>query len=172
MWGQSEATLQTGRRDQKVWYQLRPRSYSSNSLNDTQYYSIFSQVWLALSLKATWQSQSYLWKYAIILCVIQGVTRVTSWPQLISNLLVAPACLECCFWLAPHFFTPQVFLFSILPYWYIQLVHYGCEFYSFACTHTHTHTHTHRHACTQHTHLILFMAFCISYYGILHQIFQ
>ena len=25
--GQSEATLQTGRRDQKVWYQLRPRSY-------------------------------------------------------------------------------------------------------------------------------------------------
>ena len=39
--GQSEATLQTGRRDQKVWYQLRPRSYFSNSLNDTQYYSIF-----------------------------------------------------------------------------------------------------------------------------------
>ena len=62
---------------------------------------------------AKWQSQSYLWKYAIILCVIQGVTRVTSWPQLISNLLVAPACFQCCFWLALHFFTPQVFLFSI-----------------------------------------------------------
>ena len=58
---------------------------------------------------AKWQSQSYLWKYAIILCVIQGVTRVTSWSQLISNLLVAPACLQCCFWLAPHFFTPRCF---------------------------------------------------------------
>ena len=39
--------------------------------------------------------------------------KVTSWPQLISNLLVAPACLQCRFWLGPHFFTPQVFLFSI-----------------------------------------------------------
>ena len=37
----------------------------------------------------------------IILCVIQGVIqlfdKVTSWPQLISNLLVAPACLQGCF---------------------------------------------------------------------------
>ena len=40
VWGQSEATLQTGRCDRKVWYQLRPRSYFikySNSLNDIAY---------------------------------------------------------------------------------------------------------------------------------------
>ena len=77
---------------------------------------------------AKWQSQSYLWKYAIILCVIQGVTRVTSWPQLISNLLVAPACLQFCFWLAPHFFTPQVFLFSI-SLLFVNKYHYFIEVY-------------------------------------------
>ena len=50
-----------------------------------------------------------------LLYVIQGVEnsfgKVTSWPHLISELLVAYACLQCC--LASHFFTPQVFLFSI-----------------------------------------------------------
>ena len=52
----------------------------------------------------------------IILCVIKGVTRITSWPQLISNLLVAlPVCnvvsdWPCmflhprCFCLAYHYF--------------------------------------------------------------------
>ena len=91
-------------------------------------YSIFSQVWLALSLGhlfsylnvikvAKWQSQSYLWKYAINYCMSfkeLKIGKVTSWPQLISQFLVAHACLQCCFWLASHFFTPQVFLFSIL----------------------------------------------------------
>ena len=46
----------------------------------------------------------------IILCVIQGVTKVTSWPQLISNLL--PVCNVASDW-PRTFFTPQVFLFSI-----------------------------------------------------------
>ena len=52
----------------------------------------------------------------IILCVIQGVKifdKVTSWPQLISNLLIVPACLQCCFCLALHFFILEVFLSSI-----------------------------------------------------------
>ena len=35
--------------------------------------------------------------------------KVTSWPQLISNLLVAPACLQCCFWLACTFLHPGCF---------------------------------------------------------------
>ena len=128
MRGQSEATLQTGRRDQKVWYQLRPRSkyltpwMTHNIIAYFHRYdwlchlATFHNSLLVRKKVAKWQSQSYLWKYAIILCVIQGVKyfdKVTSWPQLISNLLVTPACLQCCFWLALHLFTPQVFLFSI-----------------------------------------------------------
>ena len=50
-----------------------------------------------------------------LLYVIQGVLvkYVTSWPQLISEFLVTHACLQCCFWLASHVFTPQVFLFNV-----------------------------------------------------------
>ena len=40
VWGQSETTLQTGRHNQKEV----TLSNICNSLNDTQYYSIFSQV--------------------------------------------------------------------------------------------------------------------------------
>ena len=49
----------------------------------------------------------------ITYCVIQEVKKyfgkVTSWPQLISNLLVTPACLQ-----ALHLFTSQMFLFSYI----------------------------------------------------------
>ena len=53
-----------------------------------------------------------------LLHIIQGVKsifdKVTSWPQLISKLLVAPACsLAASDWpCACTFFTPKVFLFS------------------------------------------------------------
>ena len=36
----------------------------------------FFRTYKLLKKVAKWQSQSYLWKYAIILCVIQGVTII------------------------------------------------------------------------------------------------
>ena len=52
-----------------------------------------------------------------LLHVIQGVKsifdKVTSWPQLISKLLVAPACLHVASDWPRTFFIPKVFLFSI-----------------------------------------------------------
>ena len=51
-----------------------------------------------------------------LLYVIQGVDEITSWPQLISKLLVACICLLHAASDWPRtFFTPKVFLFSILP---------------------------------------------------------
>ena len=55
--GQSEATLQTGRCDQKVWYELRPRSYF---IKMTQ--NIICNH-LAPKKVAKWQTQTYLLKY-------------------------------------------------------------------------------------------------------------
>ena len=43
---------------------------------------------------------------------LKSFGKVTPWPQLISNLLVTPACLQCCFWLGLPFLH-QVFLYSI-----------------------------------------------------------
>ena len=56
-----------------------------------------------------------------LLHVIQGVKSIlikslTSWPQLISKLLVAPACLHVASDWPRTFFTPKVFLFSIKTY--------------------------------------------------------
>ena len=55
-------------------------------------------------------------KYAINYCMSFKELKVTSWPQVISKLLVAPACLHVASdW--PHtikFFTPKVFLFSYI----------------------------------------------------------
>ena len=87
-------------------------------------YSIFSQVWLALSLGHLYYKKGGQVTKPIILVkicykllyVIQLIEnsfdKVTSWPQLISEFLVAHACLQCRFWLASHFFAPQVLLFS------------------------------------------------------------
>ena len=44
---------------------------------------------------------------------LQIFDKVTSWPQLISNLLVAPACFAMLLLIGSELFTPQVFLFSI-----------------------------------------------------------
>ena len=61
-----------------------------------------------------------------LLHVIQGAKsifdKVTSWPQLISKLLVAPVCLHVASdW--PHtFFTPKVFLFSILSIYQLTIL--------------------------------------------------
>ena len=53
-----------------------------------------------------------------LLYVILGVKsifdEVTSWPQLISKLLVASACLHAASDWPCTFFTPKVFLFSII----------------------------------------------------------
>ena len=53
-----------------------------------------------------------------LLYVILGVKsifdKVTSWPQLISKLLVASACLHAASDWPRTFFTPKVFLFSII----------------------------------------------------------
>ena len=55
--------------------------------------------------------------YYKLLYVIQGVKSIfdkrTSWPQLLSKLLVAPACLHAASDL-PCTFLPKVFLFSII----------------------------------------------------------
>ena len=55
-----------------------------------------------------------------LLYAIQVVKKIfevqlTSWPQLISTFLVAHTYLQCCFRDWPRtFFTPRVFLFSIV----------------------------------------------------------
>ena len=53
----------------------------------------------------------------MLLYVIQGVKcifdKVTSWPQLTSKLLVAPACLNVSSDWPRTFITPKVFLVSI-----------------------------------------------------------
>ena len=49
----------------------------------------------------------------IILGVKSIFDEVTSWPQRISKLLVASACLHAASDLPRTFFTPKVFLFSI-----------------------------------------------------------
>ena len=54
-----------------------------------------------------------------LLYIIQGVEnsfgKVTSWPQLISEFLVAHARLQ---YVASDWPTPQVFLFSVNEYYY------------------------------------------------------
>ena len=58
-----------------------------------------------------------------LLYVIQGVKsifdKVTSWPQLMRKLLVAPACLHAASDWPRTFITPKMFLFSILYYTYV-----------------------------------------------------
>ena len=53
-----------------------------------------------------------------LLYIIQGVKsifdKVASWPQLMSYLLVAPVCLHVVSDWPRAFFTPKVFLFSIV----------------------------------------------------------
>ena len=51
--------------------------------------------------------------------------ELTSWPQLISKLLVAPACLHAASDWPRTFFTPKVFLFSIS----LLFVNYSVEAY-------------------------------------------
>ena len=67
-----------------------------------------------------------------LLHVIQGVKsifdKVTSWPQLISKLLVAPACLHVASDWPCTFFTPKVFLFSI-SLLFANKYHYFVEAY-------------------------------------------
>ena len=65
-----------------------------------------------------------------ILYVIQGVKSffITSWPQLISKLLVAPACLHVASDRPCTFFTPKVFLFSI-SLLFVNKYHYFVEAY-------------------------------------------
>ena len=67
-----------------------------------------------------------------LLHVIQGVKsifdKVTSWPQLIWKLLVAPACFLAASDWPRTFFTPKVFLFSI-SLLFVNKYHYFVEAY-------------------------------------------
>ena len=68
-----------------------------------------------------------------LLHVIQGVKsilikRLTSWPQLISKLLVAPAYLHVASDWPRTFFTPKVVLFSI-SLLFVNKYHYFVEVY-------------------------------------------
>ena len=67
-----------------------------------------------------------------LLHVIQGVEsifdKVTSWPQLILKLLVAPTCLHVASDWPRTFFTPKVFLFSI-SLLFVNKYHYFVEAY-------------------------------------------
>ena len=61
--------------------------------------------------------------YNKLLYVIQGVKSflikwLTSWPQLISKLLVAPACLHIASDWPRTFFTPQVFCLAFVNKYY------------------------------------------------------
>ena len=78
-------------------------------------YRAFSQLWLALSLGHKVTKPIIVVKMPCkLLHVIQVkgflIKCSTSWPYLISEFLVAYIC---GFWLASHFFTARLFLFSI-----------------------------------------------------------
>ena len=113
VWGQSEATLQTGKRDHKVWYQMKPRT-SWMTHNIIAYFHKYDWLchlatFIGTKKVAKWQSQSY---YVAFVKICYNIEELKYFYKVANFLASADIKLFAMLLLngLTHFYTPSVFV--------------------------------------------------------------